>query len=229
MIHFDPKIWKQSFISNKSNTAWRCGNCGVGSIQLGSEIKKAKNFAIRARCTNPECKQTYSMVGRVAPFAYGREMVDEYIGIDDYRLYVSHFYPELVMFELPVTLNDRVKLKIVRSFNHFWYDMDACANKIRQAIELIIDQRKGHGSTLHDKINSLRNELKDDLTDTLLALKWIGNDGSHVDRPFDKDEILDAYCLLVDTLNQLYPDESEKKRRESLVKLINEKKGIKNL
>ena len=46
---------------------------------------------------------------------------------------------------------------------------------------------------------------------------------------FERDEILDAYILLVDALNLLYPNESEKERRESLVRVINEKKGMKNL
>jgi len=229
MIHFDSKIWRQRFISNRDNAAWRCGYCGVGSIQLIGEIERSTSVAMHAKCTNPNCKISYAIAGRVAPVANGVEVHEQYFKIDDFRLYPSHFYPELVMFEFPVALNDRVKIKLLRSFNHYWYDLDACANKIRQAIEIIIDQRNGEGSTLHQKINSLRSKLGEKLTDTLMALKWIGNEGSHVDKPFDNEQILDAYGLLVDTLNQLYPDETEMKRRESLVQLINEKKGIKNL
>ena len=133
------------------------------------------------------------------------------------------------MFELPLALSDRVKIRILQSFNHFWYDLDACANKIRQAIELIVDGKGGTGKNLEQKIVSIKNQLGDKLTDLFLALKWIGNDGSHVDRPFDREEILKTYDLFVKTLNLLYPDESEEKMREDLVRLVIEKKGIKNL
>jgi len=118
---------------------------------------------------------------------------------------------------------------LIKSFNHFWYDLDACANKIRQAVELIVVDRGGVGYVLDHQIKSLSKTLGEGLINKLLALKWIGNDGSHAHRPFEKDEILNSYNLLVDVLNQLYPDETEKQRRESLVQLINENKGIKEI
>jgi hypothetical protein len=40
---------------------------------------------------------------------------------------------------------------------------------------------------------------------------------------------LNAFGLLVDVLNKLYPDESENIRRESLVQLILENKGLKKV
>lgn len=230
MIHFDKKIWLRDSISNKSNTAWRCSFCETGGLQLTEEIKSKKSFhRIWLKCTNPACKKQFHAVGKVKAIGIGVEVSNEFFQIDDYKFYPTHFQPEVILFELPLTLSDEVKIKLIKSFNHFWYDLDACANKIRQAIELIIDEKKGIGSNLDQKISSLRNSLGDKPTDTLLALKWIGNDGSHANRPFEKSEILDAFSLLVDVLNQLYPDESEKMRRDNLVQLINEKKGLKNL
>lgn len=229
MIHFDTKIWKRRSISNDSNTSWKCGYCGVGSLQSQTNIPKSSKFAIRAKCTDSNCNKTYYIIGKVVPVAKGIEVGSQYLRIDDYRLYPTHFYPELVMFEMPMTLSKEIKSIILKSFNHFWYDLDACANKIRQAIELIVGEKQGTGANLHQQINSLRDQLGDKLTNTILALKWIGNDGSHANRPFERDEILDTYSLLVDVLNQLYPNESEDERRKNLVDMINERKGMKNI
>lgn len=120
-----------------------------------------------------------------------------------------------------------IKFNLVKSFNHFWYDLDACANKIRQVIELIVDEKKGKGPTLHAKILSLKSELGDSLVKKLLAIKCIGNDGSHTDRLFERVELLDTYCILVDIFDQLWPDHSERLRRENLVEAITLNKGLK--
>jgi hypothetical protein len=229
MIHFDKKIWQRRSISNKHNTSWKCGVCGIGGLQLQSEIPKSNYYSLAIRCTDSNCTKQYRIVGSVVPEAKGVEVAENYFRIDNYRLYPTHFEPELVMFEMPISLNAEVKSKLIKSFNHFWYDLDACANMIRQGIELIVVEKGGVGETLHTKIASLRTKLGDKLTDAILALKWIGNDGSHPGRSFKRDEILDSYGVLVDVLNQMYPDESEKERRDSLVQLILDKKGIKSL
>ena len=230
MINFDKRVWKQAFVSNEHHSAWRCGKCGIGSLHL---LERIKHYSYAhsgvLRCTNTRCGMGYQVMGILKPTAFGHEVTPSYYGVDDYNLYPSQFLPELAMFELPITVLESIKVVLIKSFNHFWYDKDACANKIRQAIELIVDSKGGVGKTLDAKIKSIESNLGARLTQMLLALKWIGNDGSHAGRPFTLDETLDAYSILIDVLNQLYPDESEETRRESLVQLINEKRGLKNL
>jgi hypothetical protein len=228
MIHFDQKIWKQTFISNKFNTQWKCGFCGIGGLQLSEVIQTKKStWSGILRCTDPHCRKQYQVAGIVKAIGLGIEVSVEHFKIEDYKLYPTHFLPEVILFELPITLKEEVKINLVKSFNHFWYDLDACANKIRQAIELLVAEKGGVGSTLDQMIKSVRETLGDKLTETLLALKCIGNDGSHAYRPFEREEILDAYNLLVDVLNQMYPDESETQRRQGLVQFILENKGLK--
>jgi hypothetical protein len=230
MIYFDSKIWKQGFVSNKHDTAWKCCKCGIGSLKLTEKLEtKSSTFGVKLVCTDFHCRKKYFAVGEIVFTAKETKVSKEFRYIDDFRLYPTHFQPELIMFEMPITMLEEIKLKLVKSFNHFWYDLDACANKIRQAIELMVDCKEGTGPNLDQKIKSIESDLGVELTNNLLALKWIGNDGSHAGRPFERDEILDAYSLLVDALNQLYPDESEKTRRESLVNVILQKKGLKNL
>src|SRR5882724_1105743 len=126
MIHFDKKSWRQKSISNDSNISWKCGYCGVGALQSQTTIPKSSKFAIQVKCTNSSCDKLYYIIGKVVPIAKGIEVSKQYIRIDDYRLYPTHFYPELLLFELPSTLNQEVRFKLVKSFNHFWYDLDAC-------------------------------------------------------------------------------------------------------
>lgn len=228
MIHFNQKVWQQKFISNKFNTAWKCSRCGIGGLQLTAEIStKLEYSTVALSCTDAHCRTKYHAVGKIKFMAGKNEVGPEYYKPSDYRFYPNHFEPEVIMFELPVSMNEEGKLLLARSFNHFWYDLDACANKIRQTLELIVAENQGVGKHLDAKIESLRLKLGDGLTDALLALKWIGNEGSHLGRPFERDEILAIYEILVIVLNQLYPDESERERRESFVRLINEQKGLK--
>jgi hypothetical protein len=230
MIYFDQNIWKQKFISNEYNTAWKCGKCNVGSLQLTKKIKEYSYAEFQTlRCKNPGCGMGYQVLGLVKPTADGMEVSPTYFRIDDYQIHPTQFQPELVMFSLPSTMRDDIKKLIVKSFNHFWYDLDACANKIRQALELIVDERGAIGLTLDQKIKSLEGTLNQDLFKNILALKWIGNDGSHASRPFQRSEILDTYSFLVDVLNQLYPDESEKEMRDNLAQLIIDKRGLKKV
>ncbi len=230
MIHFDQRIWMQKFVSDKFDTSWKCGRCGIGALKLIEPIKtKTAPFSTSVKCTNLHCQTIHRVIGKVAFMANDIETSENYHRIDDRRLYPSQFIPELIMFEMPLSLDEQIKRLLIKAFNHFWYDLDACANKIRQALELIVVGKGGTGSTLDKMIKSIKTNLGEKLAETLLALKWIGNDGSHVGRPFAREEILDAFGLLVDVLNQLYPDESEQERRQSLAQLINEKKGMKNL
>lgn len=227
MIVFDKKIWLRKSVSNKHNTAWKCGACGVGGLQLRGEIPKVSYYSIALRCTDSNCLKEYRVVGPVVPEANGREVTMKYFQIDNYRLYPTHFEPELVMFELPTAISEEVKQRLIKSFNHFWYDRDACANMIRQVVEIIVDKLGGQGESLHAKIVSIKGKLGEDLSKRMAALKWIGNDGRHPGRSFTREEILDAYELLVSVLNYLYPDESEKARRDSLVEFVLKNKGMK--
>jgi hypothetical protein len=141
--------------------------------------------------------------------------------------YPTHFQPELYLFSLSPSVTDNVRSLVIKSFGHFWYDLDACANKIRQALENLVEEKNGVGDSLDKQIRSLASTLGTAVTDTMLALKHIGNDGSHAGRAFTKDEILDAYSLLEDLLNLLYPDATEKERKAKLVQTINSNKGLK--
>ena len=124
-----------------------------------------------------------------------------------------------------------------KAFGHFFNDTSACANKIRMAIELTLDDlsvkrtvitkfRRGKELGLHSRIDifiSKRIQLKE-LGERMLAPKWIGNDGSHVGQQLTQGDLLVGFELIEDIIKKLY-DDSEK-RLGRIVKEINTKRGI---
>ncbi len=231
MITFDKNSWYNEFVSNKSTAPWRCSRCRTGSLHLVEKtLKRTKRLENTAllMCSNEECNSYHYVIGIQKHFAQGNEVGETYYQVQEYRIYPKHFQPELHLFELPIALPEEVKKKLIMSFNHFWYDYDACVNKLRQSLEILVDEKGGKGNQLHHKIESLKPTLGVDLSETLMAIKWIGNDGSHSGGDFTRDQILVTYSLVVDVLNKLYPDLKEYLKKRDFIKKANENKGIKN-
>src|SRR5262249_3876077 len=95
----------------------------------------------------------------------------------------------------------------------FWIDREASANKLRQLVEVLLThqkvpqkgltaKRKMRPLTLHDRIIRYR-ERNAELADMLLAIKVLGNDGSH---PGNVEEIdlLQSFDIVDYVLNEVY-------------------------
>jgi len=227
MIEFDKKRWRQTYISNGNDTGWMCSKCNA-VLKLESRIKPKIDYqSVTARCSNPKCHSEYALIGKVKYMSGENAVSKQFYNIDDLRLYPTHFQPVLNLFALPDEINEDLDQLIKLSFNHFWYDFDACMNKIRQALELIISGRNSTGKTLHKKILSLKEEFGEELSDSLLALKWIGNEGSHPGQGFNRDQVLDTYEIFVEVIKLLYPDFVEEKRKKLFIAEAIKNKGIK--
>ncbi len=83
-------------------------------------------------------------------------------------------------------------------------------------------RRKRKKYTLHDRIEEFKKKNKE-VADYLLAIKWIGNTGSHPGE-LEKEDILEAYQLLEHSLLSLYDNKEERLRKIS--KEINSRKGV---
>ena len=106
-------------------------------------------------------------------------------------------------------------MKIIdESFQLFWVDEASCGNKIRSSIEKLLDLQKitktiknNRGKrqmlNLHERILKFKTK-EPDIANYLLALKWIGNQGSHINTVLTKIELVDAYKILEVSLVDLY-------------------------
>ncbi len=230
MIKFDRSIWQKEYISNKSRASWVCSKCWTGPLQLNDSFRKTKRSSGVAsiECSNEDCRRFYHLTGPIKHFSSdGIHVGRQSVHVSDYRLYPTHFQPELHLFRLPEKLGDETCRLLRLSFNHFWYDLDACANKIRQSLELIVKEKGAQGNNLEKRIDSLKEKIGVKLTDSLTSLRWIGNEGSHPEKPFTKDQILLTYSILVEVLNSLFPEPDAEENLDEMVQLINQNKGLK--
>ena len=98
------------------------------------------------------------------------------------------FEPHLVFFEIPEECPDEVAAPLRQSFRLFFASPSAAANSVRIAIEELLTQLgvkrftnsggKRRVMSLHGRIGLLPSKYAK-LKDLFLAVKWLGNVGSH--------------------------------------------------
>jgi hypothetical protein len=180
-------------------------------------------------CNNKRCQEPASVSGRGAV-----EMVQT---SDHDPAYVDFFYPEHVdpsphIIRLPDHCPSKVKTRLERAFVAVWGDAAASANHVRSALEQLMDALKQPRSILslkgkreplklHQRIVNLARRDKEP-SDSLLAVKWLGNVGSHTDE-LSRDDVFDAFDIVETVLDDLYVRNRDRVKR--LVSVINKRKG----
>jgi hypothetical protein len=176
----------------------------------------------------PECKEPVGVSGRYKV----TEAIDESVREGEPALYYfKEFRPEFFtespqIFRLPSVAPAGVLEDLTASFRLFWGDTEACGNRIRSAVENLLNDQgvrrtnQGKGGkrirlSLHSRIVEFRNRQRE-LGNALMAVKWIGNAGSHT-QSLTRDDLLDGYNLLDHVLEELYVN-----RRKQIAKLSRE-------
>ena len=190
-------------------------------------------FSLMLKCNYDKCKDVVVCVGK------GFNEPDmEYDSVADrwdqvFKPYYEplFFYPALRIIPLRVSYSKELTEELTASFSHFFSDLTSCANKIRICIEILMDELnikkseikggKRRGISLHSRILEYKTQNAE-VADYLLAIKWIGNSGSHYDK-LSKDDILDAYTLLDYSLNKIHDNDA--KEIKKLSKEINKRKA----
>jgi len=191
-------------------------------------------FSAILRCNNPRCREIVACCGKGG-------LEQEYTGYDedgypdwDWIEYFipHHFIPHLRLFDVPSKTPEVVTSEIEASFAVFFADPKAAANHVRSAIEQILNElkikkftvknKKRRSLPLHFRIDTLPVKYLS-IKQNLLAIKWLGNAGSHPGETLEKDDVLDAYEILEHLLDDLY--NPKKVKIEKLVKAINKRKG----
>lgn len=173
----------------------------------------AGRFACTMDCAN--CKNVVGVAGtyRVQDDRYFDERIGEAGDFEKY--YTARYFTESPrLVEMPEATPELVVEELLASFQLYWNDALACTNRIRSAVErLLTAQRipqtsgrkpgaKRQFLSLHRRIELFRAK-QPSITDALMALKWIGNAGSHSDTVTTEDA-LDGYELMDWVLDSLY-------------------------
>ena len=190
-------------------------------------------FACVFVCSDSGCASPVacSGSGRVDSFEYE----DEEFGLaqQSEELYAPmHFNPPLVLMDIPKKCVAAVADQVRESFKLFFLDPGAAVNSLRAAVEALltdlkvkrfVQTRNGRKSlSLHARIGLLPAKY-DSLKDLLLAIKWLGNAGSHSGTEVSTSDMRTTFDLLEHVLSEVY--EQKTKKLKAVAKSVNKKKG----
>ena len=227
---------------------WRCPTCEDGALSRGKEtlqvqetpesVKDRKNpdwepdwirqrFSLLLRCVR--CKEPVIVVGKV-------ELVEDYDeehgwGLSE-AMRPTFFEPAVPAIQIPKKCPVEIGGILREASSLFWSAPPAAGNRIRAAVERFMDDRKipttatsSKGKTEQLTLDARIKEfakVNPELGQNLLAVKWIGNVGSHSDK-LTHEDVLDAFELVEHALEETFESKSE--RLKKLAASINLHKG----
>lgn len=219
----DKHIWREKYHKN-GFAAFPCPKCGTGKLrrmkdrtfeQWKSEsdadpMYTEGKFACFLQCTTGYCKAVAVMSG-VAVSVYescigpdGEQQMEESI-----YFYPRNMLPGAQVIAVPKKTPKAVAAEISKSFDLIWTERSSAANKIRNAVEEILVDHGIPKLTANGGFNPLANRLEEAEKkqmlhhDTLVALKDVGNTGSH-EAELPLNDLLDAYDILEEALEDIY-------------------------
>lgn len=190
-------------------------------------------FSCIFECTNADCKELIACCGegRVECFEYADEEFER-AQSSVYLFVPRYFNPPLFLMDIPAGCPGSVVEHLSKSFALYFADPGAALNCARTAVEalltslgvkrFVVAKGKRRPVNLHQRIQLLPPKY-DDLKEILLAVKWLGNTGSHDGDESAIGDVRTTYDLLEHALSEIY--EEKGKKLKVLAKKVNKKKG----
>lgn len=242
--------WRRSFWKLPP---WLCPRCQVGSLALDDDSQKitepkwsseahsheawdpdwiVERFSCLLVCQNRDCGEVVAVGGRT-----------HHEEDHDWEQQAMHwsrtFAPQVVapappIFPVPKECPEDVTKELKRAFGLYWSDPASSANRLRVAVEVLLNdqkvnktvinrRRKRETPNLHARIELFK--AKDsEAADYLLAIKWLGNAGSHFGvADIDDDDLLGGFELIEHVIERLYV--KREARLKQIAKGLNQRKG----
>jgi len=147
---------------------------------------------------------------------------DEYGWVFSDALVPTYFEPYIPVILIPSKCPKSVSAEVEKASSLIWCSPSSSGNKIRAAVERLMDEQGvPNKDALHVRIQAFAS-TNQDVADKLLAIKWIGNTGSHSD-DLQMADVLDAFELFEYCLEEIY--EGRSVRLKALAASINSHKG----
>lgn len=174
-------------------------------------------FTAWAECLHSSCKQVFALSGTGGVSPEYDEDSGSTVWEDYFEPMQCHPMPDII--ELPNRCPSDVAHELRSAFSLFWAQPEACAGRIRVALECLMNslgvpKRKKTTAgkfielSLHGRIEAFaKNNLH--FGGQLMALKWPGNAGSH-DSDVSKNDLLDAFEIMEHALSELIGKRSDK-------------------
>ncbi|RYG19797.1 MAG: DUF4145 domain-containing protein [Caulobacteraceae bacterium] len=243
--------WKKGF---RNLPAWPCPTCATGrltapekltSIESGPSKKAHEHdawepewiesrFIGMLKCNNSACEEICAISG-YGGIDFDHEY-DEEFGWT--QVWVDYYHPIAIspsppIFPVVPDWPEPVKKALQEAFGLFWSDLDSCANKLRAAVEALLNDRgvpnftqpikgkKRAQLNLHTRIERFKS-TEPIVAELLMAIKWIGNHGSHAGEGLRREDILTSAELMEHALTELYKPANNAIKKALA---INKKKG----
>lgn len=168
------------------------------------------SFTAWAECSNKACAEKFALSGTGGVDAYPDEDWNT-VYAEAYE--IRHCHPPLQLIRLPSKCPEIVKLALMAAFSLYWIDRPSSAGRIRVAVERLLDHLGIPDSTATGGFIALDRRIemfsKNDPAQGahLMALKWLGNLGSHtVD--VNKEDLLSAFEVFEHVLAETVENKS---------------------
>ncbi|MBR8007401.1 DUF4145 domain-containing protein [Burkholderia vietnamiensis] len=190
-------------------------------------------FSCLFECNNEHCNEVVSCAG-ISKVAATEVLDDEYgwVQQQEEHFYPDFFTPSLVLMDIPKACPEAVRKHLQESFSLAHANAGAALNCARAGIEAVLtdlgvtrfktQNGKRRIISLHQRIESLPSKY-DEQKQLLLAVKWLGNAGSHAGLAPDVSDLRSAYDLLESVLAEVYDKKTLKLK--AVAKKVNKKKG----
>ncbi|MEM8111923.1 DUF4145 domain-containing protein, partial [Morganella morganii subsp. sibonii] len=175
------------------------------------EMKKLV-FTCMAECTRPQCKEVVACSGIGSSGTFWNDEYGEHQK-DCYR--PMTFSPELHPFLIPDQCAKEIRKPLTASFSIYLSQPGSAANLIRITVERMLTaigepelNKKNNRITLHHRLESLEGQYAS-YKDTLMAIKFLGNAGSHTYDEVNIDDIEVAFEIIEYVVNDLFSGKKE--------------------
>lgn len=225
----------REFFPRSSFPALPCPSCGA-SLQLDqSTLKFGENakssfyyevgaiedsdrhgvFAGLLVCASGTCREPVSVLGE----SFSKIDDSKGAGALEMQLQPRFFHPAPPLFSVPGRTPRRVAEALRSSFTQFWSNPSAAGNALRIAVEHLMDHEKvpqfpkgvrkeSKRLTLHSRIEAHYAKKHAERAGLLLAIKWIGNAGSHK-TTLTRSRVVQGYKIFEAVLDDMFDDRRE--------------------
>lgn len=182
-------------------------------------------FSGNLACPRSRCGNKYVVAGQWN-VDYEEPVADEEKLVEYYS--VTYVLPAIPLMDYPENVPDSVREPILAASLVLLSDPSAAANRIRSSIEALLDcqnvrkfppGKRTDRLTTHARIQAFQDK-KPDVAQHLMAVKWIGNIGSHERDPLPLSLVLDGMEHFARALELLYdPHEKVLERRAAMINI----------
>lgn len=241
----DRQLWRPSFFEYFGWPNWPCPTCRTGALLLNKKSLvlnessfskyanldpwisidlRDENFIASLICNNPVCQECVSVCGKTR---FGTPPPNE-ADIELDAEFIPRFFVEAPpVFSIPDQCPNGVTRELGQAFALIWADVGSSGNRLRSAVEALLDDQKVprrklnktkgkmRPLNLHERINEFRKKQAE-AADLLEAVKWLGNAGSHASlMKLSWDDLLDGFELFEHVIDLIYVGRVEKMKRRA--------------